>query len=168
VSLTVRAATVDDAAAVNAVRFAAWRAAYHRYLPAAAFDDIDQDAVNDRWRAGLVRGQREAIVAERDGSIVGFCSYGRCRDDDRPDAGEIYALYARPEQWSTGVGRALMAAALPELAGRPVVLWVLRDNARARRFYEIAGFVADGSARITTMIGGIPLPEVRYQLGHVL
>ena len=38
--------------------------------------------------------------------------YGPCRDDDLPDAGEIYAIYAHPDHWSTGLGRALLPAAI--------------------------------------------------------
>jgi hypothetical protein len=42
------------------------------------------------------------------------------------------------------------------------VLWVLPGNARARRFYEIAGWVADGTER-TADVFGVTVPEVRYR-----
>ncbi|HEY7045899.1 MAG TPA: GNAT family N-acetyltransferase [Jatrophihabitantaceae bacterium] len=163
-STAVRPATVDDAEAIAAVRFASWRAAYGELVPAAFFEEFDHAAAIARWRAGMTDRDRRALVAERDGAVVGFCTYGPCRDADRADAAEIYAIYALPEHWSSGVGRGLIGAALQELRGRPVVLWVLRDNARARRFYEIAGLVVDGTARDTTMLGGVSLPEVRYRL----
>jgi len=164
VTVVVRAAVPDDADAVDAVRFASWRAAYGGLVPAAFFDEFDHVAAVSRWRAGIVGGDRQAFVAERTGEIVGFCSYGSCRDADRPGAGEVYALYAHPDHWSEGVGRALLPRAIEALANRPIVLWVLRDNARARRFYEIAGLMSDGTTRDTTMLGGVALPEVRYRL----
>jgi GNAT superfamily N-acetyltransferase len=164
VTVVVRAAVPDDADAVDAVRFASWRAAYGDLIPAAFFDEFDRAAAISRWRAGIVAGDRQALVAEQVGPIVGFCSYGNCRDADLPAAGEVYALYAHPDHWSTGVGRALLSRAIEALANRPIVLWVLRDNARARRFYEIAGLTADGASRDTTMLGGVALPEVRYRL----
>jgi hypothetical protein len=37
---------------------------------------------------------------------------------------------------------------------------VLADNARARRFYERAGFAADGGTNILTGLGGVL--EIRY------
>ena len=77
--------------------------------------------------------------------------------------GELYALYVTPAWWSTGTGRALMASALAALEAeryRRVVLWVLADNARARRFYERAGFAADGGTNILTGLGGVL--ELRY------
>ncbi len=62
------------------------------------------------------------------------------------------------------MGRALLtevtgrcaAAGLPRM-----FLWVLRENARARRFYEAAGFAADG-AEEPFEVGGVEVPEVRY------
>jgi hypothetical protein len=42
------------------------------------------------------------------------------------------------------------------------VLWVLAGNARARRFYEIAGWVADGAER-TSEVFGATVSEVRYR-----
>lgn len=40
-------------------------------------------------------------------------------------------------------------------------LWVLKHNARARRFYERAGFAPDG-AEEAEEIAGARVPEVRY------
>jgi ribosomal protein S18 acetylase RimI-like enzyme len=79
------------------------------------------------------------------------------------EVGELYALYLLPTWWSAGVGRALMTSVLDALRGdryRRVVLWVLADNARARRFYERAGFTVDGGTNILTGLGGVL--EVRY------
>ena len=80
--------------------------------------------------------------------------------------GELYALYVTPAWWSTGTGRALMGQALTSLEAegfRRVVLWVLADNARARRFYERAGFAADGGTNVLSGLGGVL--EVRYTRG---
>jgi ribosomal protein S18 acetylase RimI-like enzyme len=79
------------------------------------------------------------------------------------DTGEVYALYVAPDWWSTGTGRSLMAAALAALSQggyRHAVLWVLSGNARARRFYERAGFTADGAENVLAGLGGVL--EVRY------
>ena len=40
-------------------------------------------------------------------------------------------------------------------------LWVLKGNARARRFYVRAGFRADG-AEEPFEVDGVGVPEVRY------
>jgi RimJ/RimL family protein N-acetyltransferase len=42
------------------------------------------------------------------------------------------------------------------------VLWVLPGNARARRFYERAGWAADGTEK-TSEAFGVSFDEVRYR-----
>jgi GNAT superfamily N-acetyltransferase len=162
-SLVVRPATVDDAAAIDRVRFASWRAAYGGLVPESVFDEWDHAALTRRLRTRLASRTTRGCIAEQDGTIVGFCTYGDSRDDDLPDAAEVYGIYVHPDAWSAGAGRALLGAAVDAVAGRPVLLWVLRDNARARRFYQIAGWRPDGASREIT-IGGTPLAEVRYRL----
>ena len=82
--------------------------------------------------------------------------------------GEIYAIYVAPERWGTGVGRALMTAARDALAAAgnaEIRLWVLAENARARRFYERAGMVTDGALGTFTPAGStVELAEVRYAM----
>jgi GNAT superfamily N-acetyltransferase len=49
-----------------------------------------------------------------------------------------------------GAGQALMAALLRALRDerfQEAILWVLEDNPRTRRFYELAGWGADGAVR---------------------
>src|SRR6478736_903344 len=58
-------------------------------------------------------------------------------------------IYVDPQHWGQGVGRLLMTAARDRLRGdgaREALLWVFAGNDRARRFYEIDGWRADGLA----------------------
>jgi RimJ/RimL family protein N-acetyltransferase len=159
----VRAATPADARAVAEIRFASWRATYGRLLPPDVWDGVDLDAWTARHAQRIAAGTSPTLVAEADGRVRAFATYGPCRDDDLPGAGEIYAIYAHPDDWSTGLGRALLPAAVEAVGAQQVVLWVLEDNPRARRFYELAGFVADGARKQAEMLGGVQLPEIRYR-----
>jgi ribosomal protein S18 acetylase RimI-like enzyme len=79
------------------------------------------------------------------------------------ETGELYTLYVAPAHRSTGAGRALTDAALDGLraAGyQRVVLWTLTENARARRFYDKAGFAPDGAINILAGLGNVE--ELRY------
>ena len=96
-------------------------------------------------------------------SAVGFVAVGLSRDSGGD--GELYAIYVLPEQWGTGVGRALIEAGeerLRELGHGHASLWVLEANPRARRFYEAAGWSTDGTTR-PIEIFGILVPEIRYE-----
>jgi GNAT superfamily N-acetyltransferase len=107
------------------------------------------------------------LVADAGGRLPGFVSYGPARDDDADSrrAGEIYAIYLVPAAWDEGIGRQLMAAALDRLGEAgfdQVILWVLDTNARARRFNEAGGWLADGAAKQDDSFG-VPMTEVRYR-----
>jgi GNAT superfamily N-acetyltransferase len=107
--------------------------------------------------ARCASGEIESVVAVADAQVVGFASCGACRDDDRPGARELWALYVLPDWWGTGTG-----AALVEAAGALDVVWVLEGNARAIAFYGQQGFRPDGR---TKSVDWLPEPhptELRY------
>ena len=82
-------------------------------------------------------------VALGNAGITGFVRVGPVLDEGADEVGLIYLLYVLPEQWGRGVGTALMQAGMQELRKlgmREAILWVLRDNLRARRFYEQLGW----------------------------
>lgn len=84
------------------------------------------------------------LVAERGGEVVGFSGGGPARGE--PGMGEVYAIYLLAEHQGLGIGRALMRESARRLhaAGlRGLLVWVLRENAPARAFYERLGGVAE-------------------------
>lgn len=142
---------MDDADAIARVQVAGWHATYRGLMPDALLDAHTFEARAPRWRQNLseLEPRRRTTVFERDGTVVGFATAGPSRDER--EAGELWALYAHPEAWGSGVGRALLGDALAFLAARghaSVMLWVLRGNARAIRFYEAAGFRLDGGTKV--------------------
>jgi GNAT superfamily N-acetyltransferase len=153
----VRAGRPGDAEAVAQVHVRAWQSAYARVFPRERLADLNVERRVRRWR------DWPPLVAEADGTIVGFVSVGASRE---PDAdGELFAIYVDPDHWGTGVGRDLITAAeerLRELGYSEAMLWVLAENARARRFYERAGWHHDGTTR-PIEIFGIEVTEVRYR-----
>jgi len=103
---------------------------------------------------------------QRGGQVLGFSITGPSREaEDGPSTGEVYAIYLDPDRITTGLGRRLFAyslMALGRLGFREVVVWVLRENERARRFYEAAGCILDPGGK-TIAIGGADLREVCYR-----
>jgi ribosomal protein S18 acetylase RimI-like enzyme len=168
----VRPATLDDAAAIARVHVASWRTTYRGLLPDDFLSSLSEESYTDRWRRVIRDGLSRVFVVEEqlrgqrrfsDDEVVGFASCGRERAGESSFAGELYAIYVLDRAQRHGHGRELVraaAGALKEMKLPDMIVWVLRDNAPARRFYERLGGVYVRSQPIT--IGTTTLEEVSY------
>ena len=110
--------------------------------------------------------QTETIVAVDADLVVGVSSFGPRRQPASRQIGEIYALHVRPVSWRRGLGKRLLDDSKRRLEARGfvgAVLWVLRDNQNARRFYETQGWAITGE-EINEERGGYAIPETRYAI----
>lgn len=167
----VRRATLADADAIGLVHVRSWQSAYRGTIPQDYLDGLDPVRRSQVWRriieeADPSRGGALVAVAEG-GGITGFTGFGPSRDSDADPrvTGEVSSIYAAPDAWGTGTGRALMGSAVAELARlgyADASLWVLDANERARRFYALAGWKPDGAVK-TDASRGFDITEVRYR-----
>lgn len=160
----VRRATAVDADAITDVHVRTWRWMYRGLLPAAFFEDLRPERRARRWRTDLATGAIVTWVAELGGRIVGFAGWGPPRDGDLDDrVVELHMIDVLREHVGRGVGQALMAAVEADWRTRGFersVLWVLKANERALRFYARGGWERDGVTRMIEM-GGTALPGLR-------
>lgn len=161
--MEIRRARLEDAAAIAEVHVRTWQAAYEHVFGAERLATLDLAARRRRWEDWLA-AEENASVAVEDGRVVAFVWVGSSREE--PNEGELFAIYALPEAWGSGAGRALMGvglAALRELGYAEAILWVLADNPRARRFYEREGWHTDGGRKTDEFLG-VKVEEVRYRI----
>lgn len=155
----VRPAIPEDAPGLVDVRIASWREAYQGIIPAWFLSSLDngRTASVARWTGYIKRGENRFIAGLADGGHVGFAIAGHPRDEDAPAPIELYALYTRAVMWGSGLGGALMEAAIGQ---GPAYLWTLEENTRAQAFYAKYGFAPDGSRQ---MLDGelSDIPEIR-------
>lgn len=154
-----RWAVPEDAEALADVHIATWQKAYEGILPSDFLTGLDRRGRVRFWNRQLRRGARVSVTGN---PVAGFCYAG---DSEAEGWGEIYAIYVRPEHWGEGLGHALFVAGQDHLRDRGhdrALLWVLRDNRRARDFYERQGWSVGRPIRVED-IGGIQVTEVRYE-----
>jgi GNAT superfamily N-acetyltransferase len=160
--------TFADCDRVSGIRVRGWQSAYRELMPQSYLDGLGVAGDAERRRALFARAPAGVVnlVAEDDtGEVVGWAAHGPYRDGERRTGdAELYAVYVDPTRFGNGIGQALLreSAGRCAAAGHPrMLLWVLEGNARARRFYERAGFRADG-ATDSSDVDGVAVPEVRY------
>lgn len=159
-SIMVRRFDERDLLSVGWVHALSRRAAYDGLVPAEALARVTPQTQAEVWRERLSSGAT-LFVAERDDEVVGFAALL-----ETDEGTELNAIHLLPEAVGTGLGSALMAAAVEE-AGRqrrPTLhLFVLEGNERARTFYGRTGWHLDGPAGLHD-IGGAQAAHVRYEL----
>jgi GNAT superfamily N-acetyltransferase len=168
----VRRAQPGDAPAIATVHIRTWQSAYRGLLPDDYLDGLSQEFPqrSEMWQKEIStpRSPRHEVwLAGIDQQVDGFVALGPARDADPNATAEIYAIYVRPDRWGQGVGRSLFSHAKGRLASfgySGAILWVLESNRRARRFYEIAGWTADGGTKLEICPNGMELHEVRYRI----
>ena len=156
--MTVRPAKPEDAAAIGKIYCDSWKAAYKGIVPQ---DYLDSLTPEDR----TINPADYLVLESEEGVVFGLANLGSSRDKERPDWGELRAIYLLPEYWRKGSGTALFQAAEAELGRRGYsryFLWAFCENTRARRFYEKMGMRLSGREQPFTL-GGKELWECRYE-----
>lgn len=164
--MQVTHALPEDARAVAEIHVDTWRAAYASIVSAEYLAAQSVERRQAGWGQCIAAGTPELLVAKDNGVVQGWINFGASRDEGAPQSeAEIWALYVSPAFWSTGTGRLLWLRAKELIVAqgfRSCSLWVFPQNARAIRFYQAAGFVADPSPPKNFELGGQQLQEVRY------
>ena len=165
--MIIRDMTVSDARRVAEIHTRAWQVAYEGILPSSVLDNINLEERVEMWRDTIIpMPNRDNIVLEEDGALLGWAAHGPSRDDDKDHAAtrELYGIYINPDRFRHGYGRMLWAEVLKRMSIHEYLettLWVLEENGRARGFYEKMGFELDaGISRKVDWLGGAV--EVRY------
>jgi ribosomal protein S18 acetylase RimI-like enzyme len=175
----IRPATRADAPRIAAAHVAAWRESYGGLVPEAMLASLSVEERTALWSRVLGEPRSPVAtvvyVAERGDEIVGFGSCGAQLTGTLKDQGydaEISAIYVLRAFQRCGLGSGLLHAMAVNVADRGfkgLGLWVLCDNAPARRFYERNGGevvgereeVRENGALLEVAYGWADLPALR-------
>ncbi len=159
-----REAAAEDAGLISHIHASSWRKTYRGLIN----DDYLARLPDEYWvpsmRSWLLSGRFEAILLYDEKQPVGCACYGRGRDEDHSDWGEIVSIYLLPEYLGKGYGEQLLNEVMRRLREQGyarVYLWMIRGNERAAAFYARHGFKVT-SDTVAYHIGGQDVADVRY------
>lgn len=153
--MKVRKAVKEDSAIVGEVHSKAWKSAYRGIFPD---EYIDADTAAKRtaeFLESIKDSKCTYFLLEEADQAAGIV---KTREDD--DSLEIESIYFLEEYRGKGIGGQFMDYIKTYKHFDSIFLWVLEDNAKARRFYENNGFVLTGDLR--TVDRGVELKQLRY------
>lgn len=163
--VNIRKAVLEDAPAIAAVHVAAWRESYRGIVADEVLNNLSIQRRTDQWVDSLSdekHAYHRAFVAEMDGQVVGFASYGLPQINSANFGGELFAIYILKAAHKMGIGRRLVQIVvngLRAMGSKSMMVWVLRDNP-ARGFYERLG--GEYLYEKPIEIGGATLMEIAY------
>lgn len=167
--IAIRAASPSDVDVIASLHLASWRAAYRGIVPDEFLAAITLESRVIRWRKALSSSESpltETLIAVDGDTVQGVSSFGPRRLPESTVVGEVYALHIEPAARRRGIGRLLLHDSIRRLEIRRfggAVLWVLRDNADARHFYEAQGWSTTGEEMVEER-DGYAIPETRYAI----
>lgn len=167
----LREATAQDALLISRMIAQSWRGAYQDILDPVYLARLPEEYWLPTVRSWLDSGRMYGFITESDGSPVGCVIYGRGRDEEYAGWGEIASLYVLPEKMGSGVGSALLDAAMHALVSDGydrIYLWAIAEYSQGLRFYQHRGFRATGD-RVSYKLGSSNMTDVRLvrELHHV-
>lgn len=140
------------------------QAATYAHIASAGFTALGFESLERRERH-LLEADVVKVAKSARGNVVGFAVvdwgpewWERPEDPDfvAPAVSRyLSALFTMPGTHGTGLGAALLEAALPD--GEAAYLWTMRENPRAVAFYRKHGFVPDGYTKTTTGWGDMDM-----------
>ncbi len=143
--IAIRPAIPADALAIAQAHVASWRTTYKGLVNDEFLQSLSVERRTKSWEETLSDPEQSTclyVAEDETGMIVGFASGNAVREENMEYTGEVSAIYLLKQAQGHGTGRKLMQAAARELIRRghhSMMLWVLRDNTPARKFYEALG-----------------------------
>ena len=164
--IRIRAANPADAGPMSKVHVDTWRTSYAGIVPAEHLAGLSYRDREARW-VNILTADRPAesnFVAETVAcDVVGFAGGGPEREGNPTYRGELYGIYLLEAYQRKGLGRRLVSAVAHRLLADgfgSMLVWVLKYNRPACRFYESLG--GERVGRKTIALSGAHLAEVSY------
>lgn len=134
--IIVRKAEKEDVRQIAEILVEDWQKAYRGIIDS---DFLDSMNVDQRYEIEIKRYQKYAVATDGD-EILGY-AWLETAEDGEADC-EIIALYVRYSNRNNGIGKLLFQYAMRhfrESGKKRMIIWCLKENDEARRFYEKVG-----------------------------
>ena len=134
--IIVRRAEEEDVRQIAEILVEDWKKAYRGII-----DSDFLDSMSVEQRCGIEGKRFQKYVVAADGNEILGYAWLEAAEDEAADC-EIIALYVRYPDRNRGIGKLLFQYAVKhfrESGKKKMIIWCLKENTEARRFYEKAG-----------------------------
>ncbi len=163
--IIIRRVIKEDLPYVVDIQIDGWRTAYRNIIDDDFLDSLDKNVILERRKKDYK--DDGFIVALEDNEIIGFSRYifsNKYSVEYKNVDCELLAIYVKTDKKHCGIGKIMFQYVIDEFLKHKketMILWCLKENWPARKFYERMNGNIIGEHDIT--LGNKDYPEVGYQ-----
>ena len=143
--INIRKVKVDDANTLAFIQTESWKSAFNRIL---SKEDLDRYTDVNRaitlYSKLLNENIGNGFILTIDENPHCIAYWDKTRNDEMEGYSEIICIHSLCDIWGIGYGTEMINHILSDIKNsgfNKVMLWVFKENHRARKFYEKHGFV---------------------------
>ena len=147
----IRKVKQGDADTLGYIQTESWKAAFKEIIDAEMLDkctNIDKARLMYQRLLDDNKGNGYILTVDNKSHCIAY--WDKVRDLELALKAELICIHSLPDNWHKGFGSKMMDMVLDDIKKSgyfEVVLWVFKDNLRARAFYEAKGFVLNDVAK---------------------
>lgn len=156
----------NDSHRASKIYALSWKKAYRGIFNDEYLDNLSLDFWVSSFNSNYQTNGFKVFIIGTNNQDFGACAFGQSRDFKDIATAEILSYYFLPEFWGRGYAKLFIDIILYKIIYEGyhyVHLWALKNNPRARRFYEKCGFSLSGREREFTYNNKL-LIEVEYEM----
>ena len=143
--INIRKVDAGDANTLAYIQTESWKSAFNRILSKEDLDKYtDMDRSIELYNMLLSKSIGNGFILTIDEEPHCMAYWDKTRDDEMEGYSEIICIHSLCDNWGKGYGTIMMNYILRDIKNAgfsKVMLWVFKENNRARKFYENHGFV---------------------------
>ena len=143
--IDIRKVKQGDADTLAYIQTESWKAAFKEIIDDAMLEKCTNiDKARAMYQRLLDENMGNGYLLTVDNKPHCIAYWDKARDPELTGKAELICIHSLPNNWHKGFGSKMMDMILEDIKKSgysEVVLWVFRDNLRARAFYEAKGFV---------------------------
>lgn len=144
-NVVIRRVKVGDEKVLAYIQTESWKAAFGKIL---SKEDLDKytniNKAEEMYTMLLNENIGNGFILSVNGEPHCMAYWGETRDEEMVGVAEVICIHSLCGNWGKGFGSMMMDYILKEIkeAGfNKVMLWVFKENHRARKFYENHGYI---------------------------
>ncbi len=147
----IRKVQTGDEGHLAYIQTESWKAAFKDILPKEILEKTTElNRATSMYKQLIDECIGNGYILEVNGAPHCIAWWDKARDDDMTDYAELISIHSLQDNWGKGYGTKMIEQVIEDIKDvgyTKIMLWVLVDNERARKFYESIGFITYGKTK---------------------